>query len=97
MALWNRLWGAKRNEDAADIIGSKGVPQNNTPLRYAFVDAEVGEKSHQVHDIGALRSDGAIFHRASKTELLILFVGITLCTTMLNISLPRERLNGGIW
>lgn len=70
MALWNRLWGAKRNEDAADIIGSKGVPQNNTPLRYAFVDAEVGEKSHQVHDIGALRSDGAIFHRASKTELL---------------------------
>lgn len=44
MALWNRLWGAKRNEDAADIIGSEGVPQSNTPLRYAFVDAEVGEK-----------------------------------------------------
>ena len=70
MALWNRLWGAKRNEDAADIIRSEGVLQSNTPLRYAFVDAEVGEKNHQVHDIGALRSDGAIFHRASKTELL---------------------------
>ena len=35
----------------------------------AFVDTEVGLKDHKIHDIGALRYDGATFHQASKTEL----------------------------
>ena len=40
------------------------------PLRYAIVDVEIGLTDHRIHDIGALRYDGAIFHKASKEELL---------------------------
>ncbi len=39
------------------------------PLRFAIVDVETGLADHQIHDIGALRYDGAIFHKASKEEL----------------------------
>ena len=42
--------------------------ENHTP-RYAIVDVEVGIKDHKIHDIGALRDDGAVFHKASKDEL----------------------------
>lgn len=38
-------------------------------LRYAIVDVEIGLTDHRIHDIGALRYDGAIFHKASKDEL----------------------------
>ena len=38
--------------------------------RFAFVDVEVGFKDHKIHDIGAVRYDGAFFHKASKIELL---------------------------
>lgn len=37
---------------------------------YVFVDIEVGLKDRKVHDIGALRHDGATFHKSSKPELL---------------------------
>lgn len=40
------------------------------PLRYAVVDVEIGLTDHRIHDIGALRYDGAVFHKASKEELL---------------------------
>ena len=40
------------------------------PLRYAIVDVEIGLTDHRIHDIGALRYDGAIFHKVSKEELL---------------------------
>ena len=33
------------------------------------MDAEIGVKDHKVHDIGALRFDGAQFHQASKDGL----------------------------
>ena len=35
----------------------------------AFVDTEVGLKDHKIHDIGALRYDGATYHQASKDGL----------------------------
>ena len=38
-------------------------------IRYAIVDVEVGLKNHKIHDIGALRHDGATYHKASKKEL----------------------------
>ena len=37
--------------------------------RYAIVDVEVGLKDHKIHDIGALRHDGATYHKTSKEEL----------------------------
>ena len=37
---------------------------------FAFVDAEVGVRDHKVHDIGAVRYDGAVYHGASKGQLM---------------------------
>lgn len=37
---------------------------------FAIVDVEVGINDRKIHDIGALRYDGAIFHGHSKDELL---------------------------
>lgn len=37
--------------------------------KYAFVDTEVGTKDHKIHDIGALRFDGATYHGTSKQDL----------------------------
>ena len=41
-------------------------------IRYAIVDVEVGLKNHKIHDIGALRHDGATYHKASKKELSLI-------------------------
>lgn len=45
------------------------MPLRYGSLRYAIVDVEIGLTDHRIHDIGALRYDGAIFHKASKEEL----------------------------
>ena len=37
---------------------------------FAFVDTEVGLRDRKVHDIGAVRYDGAVYHGASKGELM---------------------------
>ena len=36
---------------------------------YAIIDTEVGLRDHRIHDIGALRYDGAVYHGCSKEEL----------------------------
>lgn len=57
MSFWDRL---RRNfaEASPDF------------QRYAFVDSEVGLNDHKVHDIGALRYDGAMYHQASRDGLI---------------------------
>ena len=40
------------------------MPFRYGPLCYAIVDVEIGLTDHRIHDIGALRYDGAIFHKA---------------------------------
>ena len=55
-----------------DNTGTGGVvPGSMQPgeLRYAVVDVEVGA-DQRIHDIGALRPDGAVFHEASRNRLL---------------------------
>lgn len=47
------------------ISGNKRDSRNN-----AFIDIEIGSKDHKIHDIGAIRSDGAVYHGASKSELI---------------------------
>jgi ATP-dependent DNA helicase RecQ len=37
---------------------------------WAIVDVEVSLSDHKIHDIGALRYDGAIYHGNNKEELL---------------------------
>ena len=44
--------------------------------RCAFIDVEVGLNDHRIHDIGALRCDGAIFHSANRSELLAFLKGV---------------------
>ena len=57
MSFWDRF---RRNTENVSVDS----------LRFAVVDTEVGIKDHKVHDIGALRFDGATFHQASKDELI---------------------------
>ena len=45
-------------------------------LSYAIVDVEVGVSDHRIHDIGALRWDGGVYHGHSKTELMNFLQGV---------------------
>lgn len=56
-------------DDMYDVAGSDGVYDGRDALRYVFVDVEAGVMDHKIHDIGAVRYDGATFHKASKIEL----------------------------
>lgn len=67
MSIFSILFGTKSNDTA-----SKRRDADN----YAVVDAEVGMKDNRVHDIGALRHDGATFHKAQKAELLEFLHGV---------------------
>lgn len=60
MSFFSMLFGTKD----ADVTHKKRDAGN-----YAMVDIEVGLNDNKVHDIGALRHDGAIFHRDSRQEL----------------------------
>ncbi len=70
MSIWNRLIRIKNTENTNNIVGNKITSVLYKTLRYAIIDVEVGLKDHKIHDIGALRYDGATYHKASKKELL---------------------------
>lgn len=70
MSLWSRLIGGRKTEDTDNFFSGNAVHARLNPENYAIIDIEVGVKDHKIHDIGALRHDGATFHRASKSELL---------------------------
>ena len=65
MSIFSRLFGRKNNLTISSDIKKKDARSRNI----AFVDTEVGLKDHKIHDIGALRYDGATFHQASQTAL----------------------------
>ncbi len=65
MSIFSRLFGRKNNLSVSSDIKKKDARSRNI----AFVDTEVGLKDHKIHDIGALRYDGATFHQASQTAL----------------------------
>lgn len=60
----------KENLGLLSSAGRKTAGNAWDVSRFAFVDAEVGLRDHKVHDIGAVRYDGAIFHQASKQGLV---------------------------
>ena len=76
MSIFNLIFG-KMNAKAPDSdtkqkseFVASDIKHNDARRDHiAFVDTEVGLKDHKIHDIGALRYDGATFHQASKTEL----------------------------
>ena len=71
------------------------------PLCYAIVDVEIGLTDHRIHDIGALRYDGAIFHKSLERRAATLpracgiSVVTTSSTTMPNTSLRIDKFLGG--
>ena len=69
MSLWNKLRGIWNAEDADEAVGNSFVPAPYSIPHYVIVDVEVGLKDRKIHDIGALRDDGAVFHKNSKKEL----------------------------
>ena len=48
----------------------------NGALSYAFVDVEVGLTDRKIHDIGAIRNDGATYHKPSKEGLFDFLDGV---------------------
>ena len=69
MSIWSRLIGIKKTEDINNIIGNKTTSVPYDAPRYTIIDIEVSLKGRKIHDIGALRYDGATYHKASKEEL----------------------------
>lgn len=69
MSIFDFLFGNDKKQEEDIPSADNTAPARRDTNNYAFVDAEVGIKDHKVHDIGALRHDGAIFHNASKTAL----------------------------
>ena len=65
MSIFSRLFVKKNSLNSDSGIKKQEVRSKNI----AFVDTEVGLKDHKIHDIGALRDDGATFHQASQTAL----------------------------
>lgn len=75
MSIWSRLMRGK-NVVGDGVAGKGEASAQGGVLRYAVVDVEVGLKDHRIHDIGALRHDGAKFHGHSKEEFLKFIEGI---------------------
>ena len=64
MSIWSRLIGIGKDEDTNHVINNKNTSVPFDVIRYAIVDVEIGLKDHKIHDIGALRHDGATFHKS---------------------------------
>ena len=69
MSIWSRFIKLKGVGEEKNSTDRNYVPVSYDTFRYAIVDVEVGLKDHKIHDIGALRYDGAVYHRTSKVEL----------------------------
>lgn len=61
MPIWDKIFGQHPVANEEHHYDSS---------RYAFIDIEVGLRDHKIHDIGAIRYDGAIYHAASKEGLM---------------------------
>ena len=71
MSIFDFFFGTGKAQEEANSSVAHTKPLKRDANNYAFVDAEVGMKHHKVHDIGALRHDGATFHNVSKAALAV--------------------------
>ena len=69
MSLWDRILGSINKGEAPRSTNNDLTPIKRNVDSYAFVDVEVGVKNHKIQDIGAMRYDGATFHKNSKADL----------------------------
>ncbi len=63
MSFLDIIFGSKNNSHDAT------VSRNRDKESYAFIDTEVTTDGKKIVDIGALRHDGAVFHKVSHQEL----------------------------
>ena len=70
MSIWSKLIRSKQTKSMGNAVDEEAASVSRNAQNYAMVDVEVGLNDHKIHDIGALRPDGAIYHNASKKELL---------------------------
>mgnify|MGYP003302578304 CR=1 FL=1 len=68
MSIWSKIIELATND--FDIIGRNDSHRISDFPTYAVFDLEVGMEDYKIHDIGAIRHDGAIFHKASKRDFL---------------------------
>lgn len=73
MSFWNKIISTISGADNKQTVSQE---VSHDASRYGFVDAEVGIRDHKIHDIGAIRWDGAVFHSADKRELLAFLNGV---------------------
>ncbi len=69
MSIWSKIIELATTNDF-DIIGRNDSYRISDFPTYAVFDLEVGMEDSKIHDIGAIRHDGAIFHKASKKDFL---------------------------
>ena len=75
MSLWNKIIDVMNFGDN-HVAEPDIVPYKYDANNYVFVDVEVSIRDNKVHDIGALRHDGAVFHKASKVDLMAFINGV---------------------
>ena len=68
MSIWSKIRGLIDNDSINNPISYNMNSYDSSC--YAMIDIEVGIKNHKIHDIGVLRYDDAIFHKASKKDCL---------------------------
>lgn len=66
MSVWSKIIELATND--FDIIGRNDSHRISDFPTYAVFDLEVGMEDYKIHDIGAIRHDEAIFHKASKRD-----------------------------
>lgn len=76
MFIWDRIKKIRNAGGVDNTIDRNAAPVPYCVPHYAVVDVEVGFKDHKIHDIGALRDDGAVFHKTSKPELFEFFKNV---------------------
>lgn len=97
MSIWSKLLGFKQADDTNHVIGKESVSLSTDSSHCTFVDVEIGLQDHKIHDIGALRFDGAIFHQADREELIDFLRGSDyLCGHNIIIMMPNTCLPAGL-
>lgn len=69
MSIWDKIIGFIDDNGKNKTINNT-IHKSSESSRYAIIDIETGLHDNKIHDIGALRYDDAIFHKASKHEFL---------------------------
>lgn len=68
MSIWGKYIAIWKTDNNKNVVGREKVLVSRDPSKYTIIDTEIGLKDRKIHDIGAVRSDGAVFHKASKEE-----------------------------